>query len=109
VFASYTGTGASSSSEQLTPGAAPGADEQFTGIGESDTVAVSGLSGGLSAQSSNMGIVTVSTVGNAITVNAAGAGTTTITVTDTGNNASATYTVSVTTTTIPVTARIRQQ
>jgi hypothetical protein len=106
-FLTYTGTGVASSSEQTTPGAAPGADEQFPNVGLQDTVTVSGYSGTLSATSSNTGIVTASVAGNHVTVSSAGAGTAAITLTD-GSGASATYPVSVTTTTIPIAGTTRR-
>jgi hypothetical protein len=101
-FSTYQGTGASSSTEQTTPGSSPGADEQFTGTGETDTVTVTGTSGNVSATSANTGIVTVSASGTHVTVTSVGAGTSSITLTDTGNGVTATYPVSVTSTTIPI-------
>ena len=102
TFSTYQGTGAASSTEQTTPGASPGADEQFTGTGETDTVSVSGTSGNVTATSGNTGIVTVSASGTTVTVTAVGAGTTSITLTDAGNGVTASYPVSVTSTTIPI-------
>jgi hypothetical protein len=102
-FPTYAGGGASLSSEQATP-----ADEAFTGTGEAETVNVAGLSGSLTASSSNTSVVTTSAGSNTILVSSVGAGTATVTVTDTGNSASATFTVSVTTTTIPIASTQRR-
>jgi hypothetical protein len=103
TFSTYQGAGASSTLEQTTPGGSPGADEQFTGIGQTDTVSVTGtMSNLVSAVSGNVGIVTVSASGTQVTVTSVGAGTTTITLTDVGNGVTASYPVSVTSTTIPI-------
>jgi hypothetical protein len=108
TFSSYQGAGASSSTEQTTPGGSPGADEQFTAVGQTDTVSVAGTSGNLvSATSGNTGIVTVSASATHVTVTAVGAGTTTITLTDVDNGVTASYPVSVTSTTIPITSGSR--
>jgi hypothetical protein len=101
-FGTYAGTGATSSSEQTSPGGLPGADEQFSAALEQDIVTVGGFAGALSASSSSIGVVTTSVAGNLLTVTAVGSGTAAITVADTATGASASYTVSVTTTTIPV-------
>jgi hypothetical protein len=111
TFSTYQGTGASSSSEQVTPGQLPGADEQFTAAGETDSVTVSGGSGTLLAASSNIGVVTASASGNVVTVTAVGPGTAAVTLTDGlpgGTLASAAYTASVTTTTIPIASTQRR-
>jgi hypothetical protein len=103
AFPTYAGSGASLNSEPVPPAVIP-ADEAFTGPGESETITITGLSGGaFTVQSSNAGVVSVGTPsGSTVLISSVGAGTAMITLTDTGNNATATYSVSVTTTLIPI-------
>jgi len=112
TFGTYAGSGASSATETYN---APGADEAFTGNGETDTVTlpsgVDGVGGTLSVVSSNPNLVSVSAVSNTsftVTSAASGNGFAAITLTDSGTGASASYSVSVTTTTIPIASRKRR-
>ncbi len=104
TFTSYPGAGELLSTETATP-----ADQQFTGIGQTDSVNVGGPSAGFTAQSSNTGVVSTSVAGSTLTVTSVGAGTATITATDNATGAAASYTVSVTTTTIPITSGPRHR
>ena len=104
TFTSYSGAGELLSTETATP-----ADQQFTGIGQTDSVNVGGPSAGFTAQSSNTGVVSTSVAGSTLTVTSVGAGTATITATDNATGAAASYTVSVTTTTIPITSGPRHR
>lgn len=87
----------------FTPGYPGGtATEAFTGIGQSDPLAITGVGGTLSATTANAGIVTKSVSGNVLTLTSTGVGSTTVTITDSATGAQLPITVSVTTTTIPV-------